>query len=180
MTMRTVSRAIIRAPRRARQWALHTTNQTIVAATHAGQVAFDLLQAIEGDLSAEINNATISALNYNVNYRLTGSTTGDDTTVICAIALVGEDAFGIGGTSLPDPSTDHADWMFWDARTLTSSRDVTDVDEQVFNSQLEIRNRSMRKMRENHQRLAMIVRSPLLQATQVQIFVAGRALVLLP
>ena len=180
MTMRTVSRQIVRTPRRARQWGIHTSNGSIVAATHAGMIAFDLLQSIEGDLSVEINNATISALNYNVNYRLTSSTTGDDTTVFCAIALVGEDAFGIGGTSLPDPSTDHADWMFWDARTLSSSRDVTDIDEQVFNSQLEIRNRSMRKMRENHQRLAMIVRSTLLQPTSLQIFVAGRALILLP
>ena len=180
MTMRRVALAPARPARRARQWGITTVNSSIIAATHAGMKSIDLLNTLEGDLSVEIHNATISALNINVNYRLTGSTTGDDTTIFCAVGLFGEDAFGVGGVSLPDPSTDHADWMYWDARTLTSSRDVTDVDEQVFNSQLEIRNRSMRKMRENHQRLGILFRATLLQATTVQVFVAGRVLVLLP
>jgi len=172
-------RQIIRAPRRARQWGITNQNVGIVAATHAGGVAIDLLNKLEGDLSAEFHNVTISALNFNVNYRLTTSTTGDDNTITCAVMLVGEDAFNAGGVALPDIIDDHADYMFWDTRTLTSSRDVTDVDEQVFNSQLEIRNKSMRKMRENHQKLVMIFRATLLQSVSINPFIGGRALVIL-
>ena len=176
----TSNRQIVCAPRRARQWAQRITNGSIVAATHAGIGAVNLLSELEVDLSVEMHNVTISALNINVTFRLTSSTTGDDTSVTTAIALVGEDAFTVGGVALPDPFTDHADWMFWDSRTMTSSRDVTDVDEVVINGFLEIRNKSMRKMRENHQVLALLVRCSLLQPVSLQFFVAGRSLVLLP
>ena len=142
-------------------------------------LAVDLLSTWEADVGSEVNNATISALNFNITYRLTASTTGDDTSVGMGIILVGQEAFDIGGTSLPRPLADHADWMFWDARTMVSSRDVTDKDEMVTNGFLEIRNRSMRKMRENHQVLCMIFQSDLLQATQLQIFISGRTLILL-
>ena len=171
---------VARAPRMPRQWAITAQNQSIVTASHAGMSIVNLLSTYETDIGAEIHNATISAMNFNINYRSTGATTGDDTVVFCGIILVGQDAFTVGGTSLPDPVSDHADWMFWEGRTLTASRDVTDVDEQVYNSQLEIRNRSMRKMRENHQVLAMIFRASLLQQTQLQIFIQGRVLVLNP
>ncbi len=179
MTMRAPARTLVRTPRRARQWAQRIANGTIIAATHAGQIAFNLLSEIETDLGYEQHNITISALNFNINYRLTASAIGDDTTVSAGVALVGEDAYGIGTTALPDPATDHADWMFWDTRTLTSTL-ASDGDEQVFNSQLEIRNRSMRKMRENHQRLVCIVRCTVLQPTSLQVFLAGRSLLLLP
>ncbi len=173
-------RAIVRAPRRARTWAQSSQNGSIAAATHAGAIAFNLLTAYEADIGAELHNVTVSAINFNVNYRLTSSTTGDDFTVFCGIILMGEDAFTVGGTSLPDPASDHADWMFWDNRTLSSSRDVTDIDEQVQGSLLRINNRSMRKMRENHQVLAMIFRATVLQPTTVQVFIGGRTLILLP
>jgi len=180
MTSRAIARIIPRAPRRARQWAQVNFNTSLVAATHAAMSAFNLLGALEVDLGYEMHNVTISALNYNINYRLTGSTTGEDTSVTCAIILVGADAFSVGGVSLPDPAEDHADWMFWDERTLSASRDVAGVDESVRGSFLQIRNRSMRKMRENHQVLALLFRSNLLQTDALQIFVGGRALVLLP
>ncbi len=180
MTMTRVGRTIVRTQRRARQWAQARANGTIVAATHAGQISINLLTDYEVDIGAELHNITVSALNYNISYRLTSSTTGDDTTVSMGIILVGQDALDIGGTSLPNVSSDHADWMFWDTRTLVSSRDVTDVDEMVQGGFLEVRNRSMRKMRENHQALVAIFGSSLLQPTQLQIFLAGRALILLP
>jgi len=180
MTTRALQRIPIRALRRNRQWAQRIVNGSIVVATQAGMLAIDLLSELESDLGMVLANVTISALNYEVDYRLTDSTTGEDVTVIMGIILIGKEAFGIGGVSLPDPAGDHADWMFWDGRTMSASRDVSSVDEQVSNSHLIIRNRSMRKMRENHQTLAMIFRSTLLQPTSLQIFIAGRALVLLP
>ena len=180
MTMRSVGRPIIRTPRRSRQWAQTIINFSLVAATHAGEKAIDLLTELETDLAMNFSNITISALNFNVDYRLVNSSTGDDTTVTCAVALVGADALAAGAASLPDIAEDHGDYMFWETRTLTSSRDVTDKDEAVANSHLEIRNRSMRKMRENHQKLVMLFRSVTLGADSMQIFVGGRALILLP
>ncbi len=180
MTLIRAARPVIRAPRRARQWAIRTVNTSIVAATHAGQTAIELLGILEGDLGQEFHNITVGALNFNVDYRLTNSSAGDDTTVAMGICWVGQDAFDIGGTSLPDPSDDHYDWMFHDIRTMSSSVGVTDVDEMVRNSHLVIRNRSMRKQRENHSTLVMIFRAILLQPTSLQIFIGGRSLVIFP
>ena len=173
------NRQFVRTPRRARQWAITNSNGTIVAATQAGMLAINLLALFETDIGAELMNVTISALNYNINYRLTSSTAGDDLTIACGVIIVSEDAFGEGGAALPRPSADHSDWMFNDIRTLTSTQG-TDIDEQVPGSFLEIRNKSMRKMRENHSVLAMIFSATLLQPTSVQIFIGGRCLVLLP
>jgi len=173
-------RQIVRAPRRARQWAITFSNVAIVAATQAAAVAIPLLSALETDLGFEMHNVTISALKFNINYRLTNSTTGDDCSILCAVAWVSDSAFAAGGVALPDPSVDHYDWMFWDHRTLSSSRDVVDIDEQVIASHLVIDNKSMRKQRENNSTLMMIFRSTLMQPSSVQCFVGGRALVLLP
>ena len=155
-------------------------NGTIAAASQAGMLAVNLLSTYEADIGSELHNVTIGALNYNINYRLTSATTGDDMTISCGVIIVSEDAFGEGGAALPRPNLDHSDWMFNDTRTMSASRDVTDIDEQAFNSQLEIRNRSMRKMRENHSVLAMIFIATLLQPTTCQVFIGGRCLVLLP
>ena len=178
--MTTRNRSLVRAPRRPRQWAITNANGSLVAATHAGQIAFDLGAELEVDIASNLHNVTASALRFNVNYRLTGSTSGDDTTVNLGVGWIGLDAFIAGGVAMPDPSKDHFDWMFHDIRTLTSSRDVTDVDEQVPGSHLVIKNDSMRKQRENHSVLALIVRASLLQVTSCQVFVGGRALLLLP
>ena len=155
-------------------------NGTVAAATHAGILAMDLGGELEGDLAANLHNVTASALRINVTYRNVSATTGDDTTVSCGIAWVSNDAFGIGGTSLPDPSTDSYDWMFWDTRTLGVSRDVTDVDEMVANGFMQINNNSMRKQRENHSTLAILFRCTLLQQTTLQVFVGGRTLFIFP
>ena len=173
-------RVIVRPPRRARQWGITIVNSTLVAATHAGMKIIDLQNALETQLDRKFSNMTASALRFNVNYRLTGSTTGDDTTIAMGVCYISKAAFVASGVSVPDPSIDNYDWMFHDVRTLTSSRDVTDVDEQVFNSQLEIRNNSMRKQCENSSILVMVFRGVLLGATSVQIFVGGRTLFILP
>jgi len=47
-------------------------------------------------------------------------------------------------------------------------------------SHFEINSDSMRKQRENHSSLRLIVSATLLTSTQVQIFVGGRVLFLLP
>ena len=180
MTMRAPGRTIIRTQRRARQWAMKSINFSFTAVDHAGMKSIDLLSELETDMGFELSNVTISALNYNVNFRMSGSTEGDDDTVSVGIILVGQDAFTVGALSLPDVTGDHADWMYWSGHTMSSSVGTVDADEQVFNGQLEIRNRSMRKMRENHQVLAMLVGAEVLQTMTIQVFVAGRALVLLP
>jgi len=70
--------------------------------------------------------------------------------------------------------------MFHDIRTLSSSRDVVDIDEQVPGSMLVIRNDSMRKQHENASSLLIIFRASLLQSVAIQVFIGGRVLFLLP
>ncbi len=181
MTSRSIVGTINRGRRRSRQWAQTFQNFTIAAATHAGAVAIDLLAELNADLGVNTQpNITISALNINVSYRVTAASTGHDNTITTGIILMGTDAFTAGGVSLPDPAEDHADWIFWDARTLVASRDISSVDEMPSNGFLEIRNRSMRKMRENRQTLVLISRASLLQSTSIQVFVSGRSLVINP
>ena len=170
----------VRSPRRLRQWAINTTSGgTIVAATHAGMLVMDLLDGLETDLGFELHNVTASALRYNVTYRGTTWHSTDDNTVACGIAWVGKDALAAGGVSLPDPSEDHYDWMFHDIRTMTGETG-TDQDSVAANGYWKISNDSMRKQRENHSTLVAIFRATLMQSTSIQIFLGGRALVLLP
>ncbi len=161
-------------------WGIISSNGSIVAATHAGQLIVPLQGKLETDLGASLNQATASAIRVNVNYRLTASTTGDDCTVACGVMWATDAAVAVGGTSIPDPHEDHADWMFHDIRTLSSSRDVTDVDEQVLGSFMQIRNDSMRKQRENNSQLIMVFRCSILQPTSLQVFIGGRVLYLNP
>ena len=173
------NRPIVRAPRRNRQWAMTTQNGTVAAATHAGQLVFNLLGQLESDLGSELHNVTISALNYDIAVRTTGSTAGDTDVLMAAIMLVGEDAFAAGGVALPDLTADHADYMWWQGLAVQATR-AASADQEITSDGFVIRNRSMRKMRENHQTLALIVAAQTLVSDSLQIFVAGRALVLLP
>ena len=138
-----------------------------------------LMGELETDLGMELNNVTASAIRLNVTYRLTTAQSTDDTTVAMGILWATDRAIAAGGVALPDPSADHADWMFHDVRTLVGESG-TDQDSMPRNGFLEIRNNSMRKQRENASSLVALFRVTLLQATSLQIFVGGRTLFLLP
>ena len=138
-----------------------------------------LMGELEADLGMELNNVTASAIRLNVTYRLTAAQSTDDTTVAMGIIWATDRAIAAGGVALPDPSADHADWMFHDIRTLVGESGI-DQDSMPRNGFLEIRNNSMRKQRENGSSLVALFRVTLLQATSVQIFVGGRTLFLLP
>ena len=161
-------------------WGLINTNGSLVAATHAGLLTFDLGGLLENDLASNLHDTTASAIRFNVNYRLTGSSAGDDITIACGIGWVSNAASAVGGTSIPDPSADHYDWMFHDIRTLTSTPGLTDQDEQVLGSHMVVKNDSMRKQRENGSSLLFVFRAVLLQATSCQVFIGGRTLFLNP
>jgi len=152
----------------------------LIAATQVAMIQFNLGQNLETDIDSNLHDATASAIRLNINYRLTDSITGEDATICAGIAWISENAAGVGGTSLPDPSSDHHDWMWHDIRTLSASRDVAGIDEQVPGSHITIVNNSMRKQRENNSRLSLIFRATLLQPTSVQVFVGGRVLFLNP
>ena len=147
MTTRGITRRIVRTPRRARQWAIApVAGGTIVAATHAGMLTVPLMSELETDLGMELNNVTASAIRLNVTYRLATAMSTDDTTVAMGILWATNRAIAAGGVALPDPSQDHADWMFHDIRTLVGESG-TDQDSHPRNGFLEIRNNSMRKQR---------------------------------
>ena len=177
------TRSPIRSLRRERQWGITSVNTSIVSAGHAGQKNIDLMAGIRSASAYQMPGVTASALRFNVNYRPTSWAAGDDVTVACGVIWATDRAIAAGGVSLPNPDADDADWMFHDLRTMSAPGngfDTADSDIPPHNSQLLIRNDSMRKQRENDSTLVMIFESVLLQSTSLQIFVGGRALFLLP
>ena len=170
----------IRLPRMPRMWGVAIANGTIAVATSAGKAVFNLQANLESDIGSTLHDATASAIRLNVNYRLQSATTGDDNTVACGIGWVNERAIAAGATSVPSPIDDHFDWMFHDIRTLSASRDVTDKDEQVLGSFMQIRNNSMRKQRENSSTLVAVFEAEVLESVALQIFLGGRVLFLNP
>ena len=173
------SRNIVRAPRKNRIWGLAAHNGTIVAATAAGMLQFPLMALLKADVGYELPGVIASAIRLNVQYRQTTSQSTDDDTLAMGIAWISDTAIASGGAELPDPSTDHFDWMFHDFRTV-SGLGSSDQDSVAANGHFVISNDSMRKQRENHSSLTMVIRATLLQSTSVQVFVAGRILYLLP
>ncbi len=160
-------------------WGITSANVTLAANTQAAMVAVDLMQRLESDLELKLYELTASAIRLNITYRSTTGMLGDDDTIAMGIAWISDTAFAAGGAALPDPSTDHFDWMFHDIRTITSelAADGDSVPRQGF---FTVVNDSMRKQRENHSQLVAVFRAPLLQSTSIQVFVGGRVLFLLP
>ncbi len=160
-------------------WGIVETNFTIVTATAAGMVGVNLMAALQADVGYDLPGVTASAIRLNVSYRQTGAMNGDDDVLSMGIGWVSDTAVTAGGNALPDPSTDHWDWMFHDSRALTASG-TADADQVARNGFFTIKNDSMRKQRENHSSLTIVVRATILQSTTVQVFVGGRILYLLP
>ena len=169
----------VRTPRKDRLWGITTANGSLIAATPATMIVFPLMSSLKTDVGYEMPGVTASAIRLNVTYRQTAAQLGIDDTIAAGIGWVSDTAIASSGAALPDPSTDHFDWMFHDIRTI-SAVTVASADQVPANGNYTIRNDSMRKQRENHSALVMIFRCTLLQSTNIQIFVGGRVLFLLP
>ena len=172
------SRNIIRAPRRARQWGiLPGANGTIAATTDAAMVAFDLQADLEVDLAHTLNNVTASAIRLDLGLAFAaGSAVGDLVMFHFGIAWILQEAVIAGGAALPNPRNDHYDWMAHGSRLVESHSTGKNM---PVGGQIEIRNDSMRKQRENHSSLTLVVTASLLEFS-IQVFVSGRVLYLLP
>ena len=168
----------IRAPRRSRQWGITRSATSIVVATQAGMSSIDLGGALEATLGYVLNNVTVSAIRLLVSLDFQATAVvGDRVTGAWGISLVSRDAFGIGGTSLPDPSDDNADWIAHGAFSVVA--DVAAVISRPRNGQWLIKNDSMRRMRENNSVLQMSFRANQVD-DPISIAVTGRTLFLLP
>ena len=175
MTTRSISR--IRIPRRARQWAIISTSGSVIAATEAAKITFDLQSGLESDLGFSLNNVTASALRYNLVFSFPGgSALGDTCSLMWGIAWLSNDAIAAGAASLPNPNTDHADWMAHGGAFIRSESITAHVPRGGL---FQIKNDSMRKQRENNSTLAMIVSANVL-ASSVTVSLNGRGLFLLP
>ena len=160
------NRIPIRAPRRARQWAITNANVSLIGTAEAFRVGVDLLAGLELELDMQLHNLTASAIRLNVTYRMSGAQQTDEDVVAMGIAWIPQGAIALGGASLPDPVTAHYDWMFHDIRML-KGEGAADQDTTPRNGFVEIRNNSMRKQRENHSTLALIFQLDLMQSTSV-------------
>ena len=177
MTSRPLGR--VRTPRRPRQWGITSTNGTVASATPAGKLLIDLTIGLENELSVQMHNTTVSALRYNITYRQTAASVGDDDVIAMGIAWISNNALAAGPDAVPNPASDNFDWIFHDIRTVSATT-ATDLDNVARNGAWTIRNNSMRKQRENNSTLLMVTEVTLLQSASIQVFVGGRALFLLP
>ncbi len=167
------------APRKERIWGLTSANGTIAAATAAGMIFVDLMQLLRADLGTNLYELTASAIRLQVMYRLTAGASTDTDTVAMGIGWVSDTAIAAGGAALPDPSTDHFDWMAHDIRSF-QSEGASDSEQSPRNAAFAVVNDSMRKQRENHSTLGCVFRGILVQGGGTQVFVGGRVLFLLP
>ncbi len=172
------NRNIVRAPRRARQWALQTgQNGTVAAASHAGAIAIDLFTSIEAELGMTLNNVTLSAIRLAVGCQFfDASTVGDRVMLHWGVTWVTQDAFDAGAVSMPEPNADNADWMAHGAVLLVS--EATGI-HMPRGGQFLVTSDSMRKQRENNS-LPVIIFQASLSEHSIQIFLGGRVLYLLP
>ena len=175
MTMRTVGRQN-RSARRARQWSIQPgINATMTTAGTA--IAFDLQAALETDIGSNLNNVTASAIRLAIGCNFAaGATIGQRVMLHYGVTWVGNDALGIGELALPDPVDDSADWMAHGARLISAESALQHVPQ---GAQFELVSDSMRKQRENNSTLVLILSASLIQSN-IQVFVGGRVLFLLP
>ncbi len=176
MTMTRV-RTVPRAPRRNRQWGITHANGAIVTATDAGSLIVDLGAALKTFLGGNLANVTVSAirLKISLNFQAT-AVVGDRAVAGWGIIVASQQAFDAGAASLPDPVADDADWMAHGSFNVTS--DVAAAISRPRDGEFEIRNDSMRKMREANKALVLKFRPSLID-DPISIFISGRVLFLL-
>jgi len=176
MTNRSIAR--IRSPRRARQWAITSATGSLIAVTEAAKIFFDLQSGLETDLGFNLNNTTAGAirLRLTVEFQAT-AVVGDRAHGDWGIGWFQDDAIAAGVVSLPNPTNDSFDWMAHGHFDVIA--DAAAVKSIPRNAQQMIVNDSMRKQRENHSTLGMVVSASVLE-DPVNVNLGGRVLFLLP
>ena len=98
--------SIRRVPRRKRQWASTLTSGTSIAST--GTVILDLMGEWETAVGHEAYAVTTQRFigNFSIN-TAAGSSPGDLGVVSIGIAIIDKDQVNV-----PDPNTDHFDWLY--------------------------------------------------------------------
>jgi len=177
MTTRGISRNRITVPRRPRQWGITHISGSIIAATEAASLTVNLSGGVEVSLGQTMANWTISAIRLRLTFHNQATAVvGDSAFGAWGIVLVGSDAFIAGPASLPNPAADDADWIAHGS--FSTVAEIAAVVSAPRNSEVVINNDSMRKVRENNQKLLIILRATVLQ-DPVTINISGRVLFLL-
>jgi len=177
MTTRALAR-IPRSARRARQWAITSATGSLIAVTDAAMIVFDLQSGLETDLGFNLNNVTASAIRLRISYNFQATAVvGDQVIGDWGIGWFQDDAIAAGAASLPRPENDSFDWMAHGHFHVVA--DVPAVKSRPRDGQEMILNDSMRKQRENHSTLAMIVSAQVLE-DPLTVNLGGRVLFLLP
>jgi len=177
MTNRSITRNRIPYPRRPRQWGIHISNQTLTTAGSATKNTFVLSAGVEVSLGQKMANWTISAIRLDLDIQFKSTAVvGDQCRIAWGILVAPNDTIVVGGLSLPSPVTDDADWIAHGGMNVVA--DVAAVTSRPRFSHFEIRNDSMRKVRENNSGLVLLSEAITIE-DPVQIFVSGRVLYLL-
>ena len=168
------NRTIVRAPRRPRQWGLTSQNGTVAGSSEATKLPISLDTDLEADLGFQLHNVTVGAGRITIGFHFaTASTIGDRAMLHWGVIILPED---MPTTEMPNPSTDHSDWLMHGARLMVSE---TILINKPRGGDVNLFWDSQRKMRENHSKLVLIIVATTLEHT-IQAFVGGRVLFLLP
>ena len=175
MTTRGIQR-FVRNARRARQWAvIPGTNGTIAGITEATKLSFNLTSDLETSLGFNLHNVTASAIRLDLGLQFAASgTVGDRAMLHWGVIWITTDATA---TIMPNPATDAADWMAHGSRLIVNEAMAINMPR---GGQVELHSDSMRKQRENNSELNLVVSATVLTGTNVQVFLSGRVLFILP
>ena len=122
-----------------------------------------------------IGDYTIRRLRYELSTLMaTTETIPEGVPLFYGVIVVNQDAFGSGAGALPSPSSDAADWMSWGVILTPADPNATGqvTDAMRF---VTVDNRSMRKVNENSQVIALVLET--LVGFTIRVNYAGRLLV---
>jgi len=176
MTTRSIVR-FNRTARRARQWGTQVAVVSVIGTTEAQKALIDLQAPLETDLGFSLNNVTASAMRYDLIFSFaSGSTVGDAVRGAWGIAWLQNDAIAAGAASVPNPINDSFDWMAFGGFAFFSESTGQHTPRGGLHL---IDNNSMRKQRENHSTLTMVIAAAI-AVNAFNVSIMGRTLFLLP
>ena len=146
--MTTRTRRFSPGVRKTRQWGLVNVTIAIISAAHATAVAVDLQNPLETAIGSNLHNVTVSAMRIliSMNFQAT-CVAGDQANVFYGVTWATNDAIAAGALSLPEPTTDHSDWIAHG--NIHAIADTAGVIQMPRFGQQMLVNDSMRKQREN-------------------------------
>jgi len=159
-----------------RQWGIVNASAAVVSASHSTAISINLGAPLEAAIGSNLHNVTVSAMRFNINLLFQATAVvGDQVNLFWGVMWATKDAIAAGALSLPEPTTDHADWIAHGQMSVVA--DVAAVVSMPRFGKFYVHNDSMRKQRENASSLVFIAQGQVVQ-DPITILLGGRVLFL--